>query len=176
MNTQNTMIRAAESGFSMIEILVTIVIISIALLGSAGLQAYSLKTNQGGQFRNQAAFLVADIVERMEANKKYAADTAALTAYGDSASTATSTTDCSSTNCTSAQLAAYDITQWKANIASAVPSGTGTVAISGVAGNPATYSITVNWLDRKTNTTYTAASTVPVTEAFSINTTSIISQ
>ncbi len=174
MNTQNTMIRGAESGFSMIEILVTIVIISIALLGSAGLQAYSLKTNQGGQFRNQAAFLVADIVERMEANKKYAADIASLTAYGDSTSMTTSTTDCSSTNCTSAQLAAYDMTQWQLAIASAVPSGTGTV--SGVAGNPATYSISVNWVDRKTNTTYTAASAAAVTEPFSIKTTSIISQ
>lgn len=174
MKTQNNMVTAAESGFSMIEILVTIVIISIALLGSAGLQAYSLKTNQGGQFRNQAAFLVADIVERMEANKKYAADIASLTVYGDSASMTTSTTDCSSTNCTAAQLAAYDMTQWQANIASAVPSGTGTV--SGVAGNPATYSITVNWVDRKTNTTYTAASAAAVTEPFSIRTTSIISQ
>ena len=41
----------AQCGFSMIEVLVTLLIISLALLGTAGLQAYSMRLNQGGQFR-----------------------------------------------------------------------------------------------------------------------------
>ena len=51
----------AQRGFSMIEVLVTLLIISLALLGTAGLQAYSMRLNQSGQFRTQAVFLVADL-------------------------------------------------------------------------------------------------------------------
>ena len=50
-----------QRGFSMIEVLVTLLIISLALLGTAGLQAFSMRLNQGGQFRTQAVFLVADL-------------------------------------------------------------------------------------------------------------------
>jgi len=163
MHTNNI---AKQYGFSMIEILITIVIISIALLGSAGLQAYSLKTNMGGQFRNQAAFLVADIIERMEANKAYSVN--ALTAYGDANSTTPTTTDCAAAPCSNAVLAAYDVTNWLSAISAVLPQGTGT--ISGVPGNPASYQVVVNWVDRKTNTTYTAASSVAATEGFSITT------
>jgi type IV pilus assembly protein PilV len=141
-----------ESGFSMIEVLVTMLIISLALLGSAGLQAYALKTNLGGQFRNQAAFFVADIVERMEANKVQAV------AGGYTAA------------CSPANLAQYDLGNWQAALASGVPSGTGVITQT-IAGNPSTYTITVNWVDRKTDTTY---ATSAVAEPFSITTTKTI--
>ena len=55
-----------QHGFSMIEILVTLLIIAMAMLGTAGMQAYALKVGQGGQFRNQAVFLAADMAERIE--------------------------------------------------------------------------------------------------------------
>lgn len=155
-----------QNGFSMIEVLITMVIISIALLGSAGLQAYALKTNQGGQFRNQAAFLVGDIVERMQTNKSYSVN--ATTYYGDANSIAPSTTDCAATTCSAPLLAAYDITNWQNAISAVLPQGTG--AITGVPGNPASYTVVVNWVDRKTNTNYTAASATAVTEPFSITT------
>ncbi|MGB8518055.1 MAG: type IV pilus modification protein PilV [Gallionella sp.] len=149
-----------ESGFSMIEILITLVIISLALLGSAGLQAYALKTNQGGQFRNQAAFLVSDIIERMEANKTYAVG---LNVYDTAL---TQTVDCTANNCTPAQLAGYDVAQWQTAVASAVPQGVGTV--TGVAGNPASYTVKVSWVDRQNNAKYAASAVSGVGETFAI--------
>lgn len=159
-----------QLGFSMIEIMVTMVIIALALLGSAGLQAYSMKTNMGGQYRNQAAFFVSDIIERMEANKVYAAST--VVGYSTALTT---TVNCEATAasavvaCSPATLAAYDVKRWKDAISAVLPQGTGTVTQS-VTGNPSTYTVTVNWVDRKTNASYSVASAAAATEGFSITT------
>lgn len=153
-----------NSGFSMIEVLVTILIIAIALLGSAGLQAYAIKMGQGGQFRNQAAFYMSDIIERMSANKVYA------TSGVGYATALTTTVDCANVVCTPDVLAAYDVSKWQADIASAVPGGTGTITQT-TAGNPSTYAIQVGWTDRKTDVNYAAAQAAGNTESFSISTT-----
>jgi type IV pilus assembly protein PilV len=157
--------RSAQYGFSMLEILVALLIIATALLGSAGLQAYAMKTNVGGQYRNQAAFLLEDMIERMELNKAYA------TSAGYSSALAMSV-DCGTAICTPAQLAGYDVSQWQTAIAAVLPSGTGTVT-QVTAGNPSTYTVTINWVDRKTNATY---STGGATENFSISTSTTLSQ
>ena len=64
--------RRREGGFSMVEVLVTLLIIALALLGTAGLQAYSMRLSQSSVLRSQAVFLVADLSERMEANRERA--------------------------------------------------------------------------------------------------------
>ena len=144
-----------EGGFSMIEVLVTLLIISLALLGTAGLQAYSMRLNQGGQFRSLAVFLAADLAERMEANKAGAlagsyvlASTTGATflAGGGTASTA-----CVSSACTTATLAAYDLSQWQSAVAATLPQSSWSVA-QAVNGSQNTYNITINWVDRRTNT------------------------
>ena len=127
-----------QRGFSMIEILVTLVIIAIALLGTAGLQAQAIKTSKGSEFRNQAIFLSADIVERMEANK-----TEAVAGTVGVASTA-----CDAGICAGAALTAYDLANWQAAVA-ALPSGQGSITLT-TPGNPATYTILVSWVDRAT--------------------------
>ena len=47
----------AQRGATMLEILITLLILSIGLLGMAGLQALSLKSNQSAYYRSQATFL-----------------------------------------------------------------------------------------------------------------------
>ena len=155
-----------QLGFSMVEILVTILIISLAVLGSAGLQVQALKTNQGGQFRNQAVFLLNDMVERMKANKVYSVSASSVPGYDTTLAT---TTDCGVTSCSPTQLAAYDVTQWGASIAAVLPQGTGTVTQT-TTGNPSSYTVTINWVDRKTNTKYATAGAALATEAVSITT------
>lgn len=150
-------------GFSMIEVLVTMLIIAVALLGSAGLQAYALKTNQGGQLRNQAAFFVSDIVERMTANKAFSTG-----AQGYN-SNLIATVDCTNANCTPAELAAYDLASWQNSIVATLSGGAGSITQVTV-GNPATYDILVSWTDRKTNVNYATNLTAPK-ESFAIRTT-----
>lgn len=134
-----------QRGFSMMEVLVTLTIVATALLGTAGLQAHALKTSKGSEFRNQAIFLSADIVERMEANKTAAIAGGYVVAAGPGAIN----TNCNAAavaGCNSAVLAAYDLANWQAAVKAALPSGVG--SITGVAGNPATYQIIVSWTDR----------------------------
>ena len=60
--------QSAHSGFTLIEILVTMVIMSGGLLGLAGLQATALRDNIGATLRTQAVLYANDIAERMRAN------------------------------------------------------------------------------------------------------------
>ena len=61
--------RRAQSGMTLVEVLVTAVIISVGLLGVAALQLTSLKSNQESYVRSQAAMLAADLLDRMRANQ-----------------------------------------------------------------------------------------------------------
>lgn len=57
-----------SAGFTLIEVLVTVVVLSIGLLGLAGLQISGLRANMGSEARSKATFLANDIAERMRAN------------------------------------------------------------------------------------------------------------
>lgn len=159
----------------MLEILITLVIVATALLGTAGLQAYALKTNMGGQFRNQAVFLSADIAERMEANKVSSVGGGYALAAG--APVPAASTACNTGLCSAAQLAAYDLGNWQAAIAAVLPQGTGVITVApAAAANIATYTIVINWVDRATaqNSTGSAVANAGVSENFTITTTKVI--
>ena len=153
MQLKQTRAALAQRGFSMIEVLVTLLVISLALLGTAGLQAYSMRLNQGGQFRTQAVFLVADLAERIEANKPGAV----AGSYAQALKTAPNplNTVCSAAACGQGALAAFDLVQWENAVWATLPQASWTVAQT-VVGNPSTYTITVSWVDRRTDTSYAA--------------------
>jgi len=143
----------AQAGFSMIEVLVTLAIISLALLGTAGLQAYSMKLNQGGQFRTQAVFLAADLAERMETNKAGAVAGSYVLATSNAAGALS--TACTDAACGAVALATYDLSQWQNAVAASLPQATWAVAQTTI-GNPSTYTITISWVDRQGDVTNAA--------------------
>ncbi|HET7401627.1 MAG TPA: type IV pilus modification protein PilV [Usitatibacter sp.] len=59
-----------QRGFSMIEVLITIALLMVGLLGLAGLQTRVTTAELEAYQRAQALVIVQDIVDRMEANKK----------------------------------------------------------------------------------------------------------
>lgn len=61
-----------QAGLTIIEILISVLIISIGLLGVAGLHAYSLRNNYESLMRSHASALAADITDRMRANRAVA--------------------------------------------------------------------------------------------------------
>ena len=146
----------AQRGFSMIEVLVTMLIISLALLGTAGLQAYSMRLNQSGQLRTQAVFLAADLAERMEANKAGVV-AGSYNLPSSNIANVLSTVCLSPARCTLAALAAYDLSQWQNAISTALPQSSWQVVNAG--GNPSTVTIVISWVDRRADTTYGAAGT-----------------
>jgi type IV pilus assembly protein PilV len=146
-----------QAGFSMIEVLVTMLLISLALLGTSGLQAYSMRLNQGGIFRSQAVFLAADLAERIEANKS-----GAVKGYYAPATMPdfqTPSTACVTAVCDDQGLANFDLSNWQ-NAVSQLPQSSWSVTSSTV-GTVTTYTIQINWVDRLSNTNAPAtASTV----------------
>lgn len=58
-----------QRGMTLIEILVAIVVLSVGLLGLAGLQLKGMQVNQGSVYRWQAAMLAEDIADRMRADR-----------------------------------------------------------------------------------------------------------
>ncbi len=148
----------------MIEVLVTLLIISLALLGTAGLQAYSMRLNQGGQFRSLAVFLAADLAERMEANKAGATAGSYVLANTTGATylagaTAVSSA-CVTSACSASALAAFDLSQWQSAVAATLPQSSWSVALTQAASGTQTqssYTITIGWVDRRSNTTNAAA-------------------
>lgn len=150
-----------ETGFTLLEVLVTLMVIALALLGTAGLQAYAMKVSQSGQLRTEAVILGADLLERIEANNEaaiagnYAADPLPTAAP----------TNCYTTACTPAELATYDLVQFRNRLEAALPSSSATVAVAAAGADLWTYTVQVDWTERITRgsrTTTTSSGTTTV--------------
>lgn len=134
--------RRQTKGFSMIEILVTVIIISVGLLGIASLQIISLKNVNNTQFRTLATIYAYDMAERMRSNR------AALGDYDGIDTDTVSETEPVCSPCTAAQITQYDAYEWKIFLSAAansggLPSGVGTVVL-----NSGVYDITVSWQEQ----------------------------
>jgi len=57
-----------QRGFTLVEVLVTVIIMSIGLLGVAGLQLASMRSNHSAYLRTQATLAAYDLVDRMRAD------------------------------------------------------------------------------------------------------------
>jgi type IV pilus modification protein PilV len=57
-----------QHGFTLVEVLVTVVILAVGLLGLAGLQAVSMRNNHSAYERTQAVQLAYDMADRVRAN------------------------------------------------------------------------------------------------------------
>ncbi len=146
--------RMLHQGFSLIEVLVALLVLSIGLLGLAMLQVTGLKFNSDSYSRTQATILAYDIIDRMRANSGAAGtgsytvnDTAAAsTKYSAYQSCSTSTCNCDSTACTNTDLALYDLGKWYATQLKSLPQSStqkSTITVSG-----STYTITIQWVER----------------------------
>jgi type IV pilus assembly protein PilV len=98
-------------GFALIEVLVTVLVLAIGLLGLAGLQTHSLRFTQTSVQHTQAILLANEMADRMRANP---AGVAAGSYTG-----ASTQDDCSANPCSPAALAGYDLAQWNAELGDA---------------------------------------------------------
>ena len=118
-----------QQGTTLLEVLISIVVLSVGLLGYAGLQTLSMKNNTSAFQRSQATILTYDIVDRMRANQ-----VAALAG---------------SYNVGMDAVGAYaDVINWKNNVAASLPDGKAEVdvGLDGIA------KITIEWDDNRDGT------------------------
>ncbi len=131
MNSRKSTTQQARSkhsvrhgGFTLIEILVSLIILAVGFLGLAALQTNSVRGTQATYFRTQADLLINDLAERMRSNR---AGSAAL-AYAFTGGAAPSDPGCGATaQCTSTNLATSDLNEWVTWVQAALPAGDATV-------------------------------------------------
>jgi type IV pilus assembly protein PilV len=126
----NPVRRARTAGFSMVEVLVALLALSIGLLGIAGMQLTGLRANLSSSFRSQATYLSYDILDRIRANRGRK-----LQYNGVVVGPAVATADVVATN---------DIVAWKASLLATLPLGDGTVTVVGDV-----VTVTVQWDDTR---------------------------
>lgn len=109
-------------GFTLLEVLIALVVLSIGLLGLAGLQSTGLRFNQSAGMRTQATQLAYDMSDRMRANM------VAVNAGSYLSSSQTSLSkvaNChTTTGCTPAQMAGDDLANWNLAVTRYLPAGT----------------------------------------------------
>ena len=71
--------RRAQAGFSMIEVLVTVVVVSVALLGVAKMQAASVSNTQVARMRSLGALQAESLASLMHSDAAYWGSTSAPT-------------------------------------------------------------------------------------------------
>ena len=126
MQTSRNIPNLKQTGFSLIEVLVALVVVSIGILGLAGLQHTGVRNNHNALLHSQASFLAYEIADFMRSNragvqaKNY--DTVAAPTP-----TPTTTVDCEANPCTAADVASYHLTKWYQDLAIALPNGNGSI-------------------------------------------------
>jgi type IV pilus assembly protein PilV len=134
---------ATESGFTMVEVLVALVVLAIGLLGIAALYLNSLQSGRTAIYRTEAINLAADLADRIRMNRTAQANYAVVYAGTKAPVAACATTG----GCTDAELATTDLADWKRDIANRLPEGEGQVAYTAPTGvdEPATYTVSIRW-------------------------------
>ncbi len=118
-----------QTGATLLEILVTMVILALGLLGIAGMKLTGIKDSNVAAQYSLAAIQTQDMAERMGVN--WAATVSTTNGFYKSLSWWTAIpargTNCQDVSCTTAQIAADDFWLWNDTNTKALPSGNGSV-------------------------------------------------
>jgi type IV pilus assembly protein PilV len=123
-----------NKGFTLVEILIALVILSVGLLGLAALQMSSLKLLSDSYYRSIAVIQANDMRDRMRANNPMVKLGVSSPYNLKCESTGcvvkeSQHPNCFTTGCTPEEMAREDIYEWLQNLSNLLPSGIGTVCV-----------------------------------------------
>ena len=126
--------RRGQRGFTLVEALVALLVLSIGLLGIAALYVETLRASRTSLYRTQAVNFATDLADRMRANRlpanAYECGSPCVPANGGN------------------PIADADLLDWMTRIGAALPGGTANVTFTaGTATTPAAYLIQVRWTE-----------------------------
>ncbi len=128
---------SAARGTSLLEVLVTIVIMAVGLLGLAKLQVNNLRQQQNSLHRTEATLLANDILDSMRAANSVNHDQAGAYVVTTGSTSAAGPSP----------VATADVSDWKTRIAQALPQGDGSISVNGRIAT-----IRIEWNDRRPGT------------------------
>ncbi len=141
-----------QRGATLIESLVSLIILAIAIIGMLGVQVRTLMDTNTAAGRTQAMLLIDDLSERIKANP---GGYAALSRYVFTDARTPSSQDCTGAACDSSALASYDLDRWLENFSATMPGGKVQTFISSD-NNPTTgnrqLGVLIGWTLREKNT------------------------
>jgi type IV pilus assembly protein PilV len=128
-----------QTGFTLLEVMVALVIISIGLLGIIGMQMTSLKNSNSSAYRSIAVWQLQDMAEKIRSNRTRAAAREYEVGIGETETPATAT-----------PVITAEVAAWKANLANTLPSGKGSIVTIATNGS---ITLTVEWDDTQSGGT-----------------------
>ena len=143
--------RTRQHGFSLVEVLIALIIMSVGMLGIAGLYVQSMQAGRTSMFRHHAVTLAGDVADRIRANPR------AGIAYAGAG--ANNNCVAAGINCNEAQMAANDIFIWDQQALDSLPNGDVVVQFDNAV-NPPLYTIAISWTEPGEVLNYTI--TIPV--------------
>jgi type IV pilus assembly protein PilV len=127
---------ARQHGFTLVESLVAMVVISVGMLGIAAMYVEGLRASRTSVYRTVAVELAADMADRIRANPTAGA---AYTGVGAANGCVNGDVDC-----TPAQIATSDLFWWRSDLVARLPGGAAVIGFA-AGGGLNTYTITINW-------------------------------
>jgi type IV pilus assembly protein PilV len=163
--------KPASRGFSLVEVMVALVVISVGLLGIAKMQAVAMSGTDSAKLRSLAAIEAASLASALHADRGYWASVTPLpftvTTTGSTINTSSdaalkTTANCMTglaNACTTTQMAAYDLQDWlgwtpnvNVGISTLLPNPTSTITCNQTATSaPIICSITISWTENLVN-------------------------
>jgi type IV pilus assembly protein PilV len=155
-----------QRGATLIEVLVTMMIVAIGLLGAAGMQLAATRYQQTAYMRSQATVQAQFIVEKLKVNNSAviaAAPPTPANAYlapvgYAAANVLPADPACGLAGqaaCTAAQAAQKDMRDWGLSLVRDLPGGRGAIwpVTNGTITDPAARQVVVMWQEKQTNET-----------------------
>ena len=136
----------SQSGFTLLEVMVAIVVFSLGLLGLAGLQAASLRNNQTAYYRSIATQQAYDIADRVRANLAGAGLLHGYSYNNLTIGLPVGNPNCFAAACTPENMAISDHRQWNTTNAALLPNGNGSVVCADGPAAAGCTAATGNWV------------------------------
>ena len=155
--------RLAAAGFTLVELLVTVLVVSVGMLGLVKMEAAAVSESQVSRVRSLLTFQAESLAGMMRADRAYWASTTVagptytfdgnlFTPDVSSASTCTS----SASPCTTTQMAQSDLNAWANGFKLAFPGALASITCVTAAGTacaagssiPTTYDIKLTWSEK----------------------------
>ncbi|MFC3907877.1 type IV pilus modification protein PilV [Legionella dresdenensis] len=127
-----------QNGFSLLEVLISTVVLAIGLLGIAALQANAIRYNQSAQLRSIAVAQISNMIDRLVANP-----TGVTAGFYNSVTGIPAMPSC--TTCSASEIALRDTNEWNTANRLLLPSGQGTITRNGNQ-----FVITIRWDNART--------------------------
>lgn len=136
-----------RKGFTLIEVLVALAVLSLGLLGLAALQTRGQQFTQEAYFVTQATILANQIMDRIRLNANFARTNFTGGSTGYAVPIPSSAASCATASCTDSGARDYDLFIWGEALRLNLPNGTGTITGLNDAStnNRVRYTITITW-------------------------------